>query len=291
MIRSSILKLLRAAAYCSAVLMLWPAAAQGLPQPDLPPWRALEFERQAFWATAHSYIEVKEASCDARRWTLTANNSIYSAIVRNDETKELTLTPGDARLVQRKRFSDGSNKRFKFYDYLPQHIIRERRDPGSVDTQAPADWPLSSRSSIAYPKLPSDAVITDAYALLILATRFNESKEKSLDVIVQTDFNFYQVRMTHSIDTKVDANFQIEGGKKISGKRNTSAVTMRVEPLGELAEESDFSLMGLHGRLILFFDKQTGVPVQLRGSAPRIGDSHIDLKKVVLRNSAPKAQR
>lgn len=264
------------------LLALWPAAAQALTAPELPIWRSLEFERKAFWATAHSYVEVDEIACVDQRWKLTAKNSIYSAIVRNDELKELTLTPSDIRLLQRKRYSGGSSQRFKFYDYLPQHIVRERRDPGDIE-MPPEEWPLSSHSRIEYPELSEDAVITDAYALLLLAGRFNRSSDKALEVIVQTDFNFYRARLTHSIDTSVDVNFQIEGGKAISGKRNTSAVTILVEPLGELAEESDFSLMGLHGRLILFFDKETGVPVQLRGSAPRIGDSHIDLKKVVLR--------
>lgn len=291
MIRIPIVRFLPTVASISLLLVLWSAGAQAIAQPELPAWRALEFERKAFWATAYSFIEVRQDTCDDQRWKLTANNSIYSAIVRNDETKELTLTPDDARLIQRKRYSGGSSQRFKFYDYLPQHISRERRDPGSVENQPPEDWPLSSRSRIAYPALPADAVITDAYALLLLATRFNASDEESLEVIVQTDFNFFRVRMTHSIDINVEASYQIENGKNVSGKRNASAVTMLVEPLGELAEESDFSLMGLSGRLILLFDKQNGVPIQLRGSAPRIGDSHIDLKRVVMRESVRDAQR
>lgn len=283
MMRTINVRILHTLACLGLALLHWPMGA--LAQSELPIWRALEFERKAFWATAHSYIELQEDGCDDQRWKLTANNAIYSAIVRNDETKELTLTPEDARLIKRKRFSDGSNQRLKFYDYLPQHIVRERRDPGGVDSQPPEDWPLSSRSRIQYPVMPADAVITDAYALLVLATQFNASEEETFEVVVQTDFNFYRVRMSHSIDIKVEANYEIDEGNTISGKRNTSAVTMLVEPLGELAEEPDFSLMGLSGRLILLFDKQTGVPIQLRGSAPRIGDSHIDLKKVILREA------
>lgn len=253
-------------------------------EPQLPVWRAVEFEYKAFWATAHSYVEVNRDTCNPLRWQLTANNSISSPIAKNSELKQLTLTPEDGRLVQRSRYSGGNNERFKFYDYLPQHIARERRDPGEAPNQPPEEWPLSNRVSIKYPATAGDTVITDSYALLLLAGRFNKSSEKYFDVIVQTDFNFYRVRMNHSIDTRVEVNYQIDGGRRVTGMRPTSAVTMLVEPLGDLHEESDFDLLGLHGRLILFFDKENGVPVQLRGTAPRIGDTQIDLKKVVLRD-------
>jgi len=267
-------------------LLLAPFPALGFVDAELPVWRALEFERKAFLATAYSYVEVQEDTCDAQRWKLTANNAIYNAIVRNDELKELTLTPDEARLLQRTRYSGGSNKRFKFYDYLPQHIARERRDPGSVENASPEDWPLSDRSRILYPRLPQDAVITDAYALLLLATRFNNSDEKSHEVVVQTDFNFYRARMTHGSNGELEVDYEVDGERAIKGKRRTQSVTIEIEPLGKLAEESDFSLMGLEGRLVLIFDAQSGVPVQLRGRAPRLGESYIDLKKVVLRDTA-----
>lgn len=258
---------------------------QGFTQPELPVWRALEFERKAFLATAYSYVEVQKDSCDAQRWKMTANNAIYNALMRNDELKELTLTPDEARLVQRRRYSGGSNKRFKFYDYLPQHIARERREAGSVENASPENWPLSDRSRIKYPRLPEDAVITDAYALLLLATRFYDNDDKSLEVVVQTDFNFYRVRMTHGTRGELEVKYQIDGQRSVSGKRRTQSVILQVDPLGELTEESDFSLMGLQGRLVMMFDSETGVPVRLLGEAPRIGDSYIDLKKVVLRDA------
>jgi hypothetical protein len=251
---------------------------------NLPVWRALEFERSAFLATAYSFVEVQEDDCNPKRWKLSANNAIFNALMRNDELKVLTLIPGDARLVQRERFSGGSDRRFKFWDYLPQHIVRERRDPGSLETESPEDWPLSGHSLINYPQMPSTVVVTDAYALLVLATRFHNSDDQRLDVVVHTDFNFYRVRMTHGNRGQLEIDYAVEGQRPVRGKRKIRTVMLQVEPLGQLAEETDFSLMGLQGPLEMDFDVEQGIPVKIRGEAPRLGQSYIDLKRVVLRD-------
>ncbi len=267
---------------CLLALVL-PLRAQGL-DAQLPVWRALEFERSAFLATAYSFVEVQEDDCNPKRWKLSANNAIFNALMRNDELKVLTLIPGDARLVQRERFSGGSDRRFKFWDYLPQHIVRERRDPGGLETESPEDWPLSGHSLINYPQMPSTVVVTDAYALLVLATRFHNSDDQRLDVVVHTDFNFYRVRMTHGNRGQLEVDYAVEGQRPVRGKRKIRTVMLQVEPLGQLAEETDFSLMGLQGPLEMDFDVEQGIPVKIRGEAPRLGQSYIDLKRVVLRD-------
>ena len=63
------------------------------------------------------------------------------------------------------------------------------------------------------------------------------------------------------------------------------AVALQVDPEGQLAEKPDFSVLGLSGDIILFFDKVTGLPLQVRGTAPRIGDADINLKSVTPRKS------
>ncbi|MFK7976109.1 MAG: hypothetical protein AB8C02_08230, partial [Halioglobus sp.] len=70
MICSSIFRISRTAAYAGLLLTLWPTIAQALSQHELPVWRALEFERKAFWATARSYVDLQEDNCDYQRWKL-----------------------------------------------------------------------------------------------------------------------------------------------------------------------------------------------------------------------------
>ena len=52
-----------------------------------------------------------------------------------------------------------------------------------------------------------------------------------------------------------------------------------------LEKKNDFRLLGLNGEIILFFDRVTGLPLQIRGQAPRIGATEINLKSVTLRES------
>ena len=89
--------------------------------------------------------------------------------------------------------------------------------------------------------------------------------------------------MTSSPGISIDVDYEIDGVGKITGKRNTTAIKLKIAPLGEPLEEPDFSLLGLHGYIIMFFDKESGVLLRLLGQAPRIGKTEINLKKAVLR--------
>ncbi len=57
--------------------------------------------------------------------------------------------------------------------------------------------------------------------------------------------------------------------------------------MGELAEKPDFSLLGLDGAgdITMLFDTANSLPVQLRGTAPRIGNAEINLKAATLRDA------
>jgi len=105
---------------------------------------------------------------------------------------------------------------------------------------------------------------------------------------VNTEFNFYRVLMSHSDGPAIEMNYQLQGASApVSGKRPTRGVTLRVSPLGELAEKPDFSLLGLDGAadITVLFDPANGLPVQLRGTAPRIGSTEINLKAATLREA------
>ena len=247
--------------------------------PALPAWQALEFEQQAFWATARSRIEITPLPGDEPHWQLSSDSSVTN----NSEQVHLTFCSEDGRLLQRTRLSQGKDRRYKSFDYLPDHIERVRRVPGNNADQAPREWPVSSQQQIPYPELAADQVITNAYLLLLLADRFQAGTDESTQAIIHTDFNFYQVTMTHSAGTALEVDYQVNGGQQVTGLRDTHGVTLEVNPLGTLAEKPDFSLLGLHGRITLLYETETGVLVQLRGTAPRLGPAEINLKSVTLR--------
>ncbi|RLA48242.1 MAG: hypothetical protein DRQ97_04730 [Gammaproteobacteria bacterium] len=253
------------------------------PTPPLPDWQLLEFEHQAFWVTARSQVEINRDSANEQQWQIIA----ASSVVGNSEQVTLTLDPQNGRVIKRTRLSRGKQQRYKIFDYLADYILRERRVPEDDSNQPTAEWPVTSRKKIAYPELTNGLVITDVYALLPLADRFQAGSDGSAEWVVLTDFNFYHVRMTHGADTAIAVDYQVIGGQRVTGTREMRSVTLEVNPLVPLVEKPDFSLLGLHGRITLLFDKESSIVVQLRGTAPKLGSTEINLKTVTLRKPLP----
>ncbi|MEE4145703.1 MAG: hypothetical protein V2I26_12940 [Halieaceae bacterium] len=271
----------------AAALASLPGGATG-DAPDAPPalpaWQVLEYEQQAFLVTARSRVELGPHSEDGGRWQLKADSSVAN----NAEAVVLDLAPADGRALYRSRFSRGKQQRYKTYVFRPRDILRVRHDPPPKTTLPPAEWPVSSRRKIPYPDAASGLVVTDAYALLDLAGRFLDSPETSTELAVNTEFNFYRVVMSHSDGPAIAMNYQLQdAAAPVSGTRQTRGVTLRVSPLGELAEKPDFSLLGLDGigDITVLFDTANNLPVQLRGTAPRIGSAEINLKAATLREA------
>ena len=115
---------------CSLLLVATGGAGAGdMPAektvPSLPNWQALEYEQRAFMVTARSRLELSGDATDPAIWRLQAN----SAVASNSEDVMLTLAATDGRAQRRERYSQGKDKRYKTYDYLPTMVVRERFDP------------------------------------------------------------------------------------------------------------------------------------------------------------------
>jgi hypothetical protein len=250
-------------------------------QPPLPEWQAVEYEQKAFWATARSRLEVDTLSGEDGVWRLRASSSVVS----NSEEVVLDLQPEDGMALRRYRLSKGKDQRVKRYEYGPEHILRERRNPGAEPGQDPSQWPVSNRREIPYPVPRDEEVVTDAYALMLLAARLQASDAEEAEVVVQTDLNFYRVRMTGGNGIPINVDYK-DGDEVVKGRRETRAVALQVTPVGTPEEKPDFSFLGLEDEIILFFDRDSGLPLQVRGVAPRIGDTEINLKAVTWREPA-----
>lgn len=252
--------------------------------PPLPAWQVLEFEQRAFWATAQSRVTIDRTPGVEHQWDLSATSSV----VGNSEQVVFSFAPASGQALKRSRLSRGKDQRLKSFDYQRDYVLRERRNPPADDPNSPPDnWPVTSSKEIPYPVPPdADSAITDSYALLLLADRLQAGPDESAEVVVHTDFNFYEVRMTRGNGIAIEANYQVEGAERVTGRFETRAVALQISPLGTPAEKPDFSLLGLHGEIILLFDKSSGLLLQVRGTAPRIGPTEINLKAVTLRDPA-----
>ncbi|MFV8817830.1 hypothetical protein [Haliea sp. E17] len=270
----------RGALFCALAGLAVPLAARAA---ELPAWQQLVFEQSRFGVTARSLVAVDTAADGSAAWQLEARSSVAD----NSETVTLAMAADSGALCQRARYSAGRNQRYKGWDYLPGYVERERREPAGGDTADPASWPVSSRKSIAYPAELGSLALTDAYALLPLAARLRVDGVSSAVYAVHTDFNFYRVSLVASAGEALAVDYrELPAGQLRQGERSTRVVDVRVSPLGPLHGAPDFSLLGLEGDIRIIFDAASDLPLQLRGLAPRVGATAINLSEVTLRTPA-----
>ena len=231
------------------------------------------------WVSAKSQITLSSALDQPGQWLLSANSSV----ARNTEEVSLYLQADNGRAISRSRLSRGKDQRLKNYEYTPGYVLRERHEPDSETLLPASQWPLTSRTKIAYPKELGNRVVTNTHALLILAERFRADSADTAEVAVHTDMNFYLVTMRRGEDTAIDVNYQLANKGEVTGNKTAQTVTLQVTQLGEATDKADFSLMGLSSDISLLFDAESGLLLQLRGIAPRIGQTEINLASATLR--------
>jgi hypothetical protein len=261
------------------VLLCSLVSTPSLASQPLPAWQTLEFEQQALWATARSEISIAQLESVENQWQLSASSSVVS----NSEDVSLTLRADNGSSIERSRLSRGKNQRLKTYTYHADSVLRERREPGDRDSEDASKWPVSSLISVNYPPALGRRVVTDAYALLPLAGRFLESGDESLEVAVHTDLNFYRVTLSRGEASEVEVDYSLNGQDKVTGKQQARQVVLQVSPIAPQEDKADFSLLGLSGNISLLIAAESGLPVQLRGTALRIGETSIELKSATLR--------
>ena len=123
-------------------------------------------------------------------------------------------------------------------------------------------------------------MVTDALLLLVLAAPDRQQRE----FVVNTDFNFYRVTAMPGGTDSVEVKADLDGGSRL---RQVDLVKLVVKPIPPLRDDPDFALLGLSGDIVLAYDRATGIPVQVRGQAPRIGAAELTLRNLELRKPAP----
>ena len=234
---------------------------------EQPPWAELLYQEQSIFATASSKLTLALCESDAGTWCLEATSSVAS----NRESIRLTALPG-GRMLERERFSEGSDRRRKAWRYGMSGVTRERREQ-----DATGEWRLTSRRKIGYPQ--GETAVTDALMLLALV-----NPQQPGTFAVHGDLNYYRVTVTPAGEDRIEVDARLPGGERI---REVDLVTLSAEPLLALEDKDDFSLLGLTGEITIAFDRGTGLPLQLRGRAPRIGMAELNLKRARLAEDSP----
>jgi len=241
-------------------------------------WQMLSFEAKSIWATAQTEISLITHDSDkfGKVWELQLHGNVSSS----SEQENIFMTPGSGGLLERDRFTKGKNQRLKHYDYNEKSISRIRREPGAESSAQlpPWEWPISNTKQLNRPSQEECPVLTAIPSLLIFANKVPEAPGQSFGICVHSDHNFYRVTMTVKGEKNLTVNYRLgDTQKKVKAKKTTTVIALSVDRVGDEQGEADFSLLGLSSPVTILLDREAGLPVQVRGQAPRLGKTEINL--------------
>ena len=252
---------------------------------DLPNWQSLTFHQTTLWVSAKSVITLQPCPEQTNVWRLTTDSTVAS----NHEYVEIDLDASSGLSLQRSRFSEGRQSRLKQYKYGARDVLRERHSQPDNATTAPETWPVTGRNQLPYPAAAGAGVI-NSYSLLLLAADALDKESAPVTHYVHTDFNFYRVESQAAGSQEIQVAFvRNPGGDSVAGMRTARVVTIRAVADKDNTDKADFDIFGLQGEVSIFYDAKTGIPLQLRGRAPRLGHTTINLTEVTMRDKQAKS--
>lgn len=272
---------------------------------ELPAWEQLVFEQKSFWATARGVLTLSEFTdargardLDSAKAAVASDRPQYLSLEVNNyvasKSEQITLTldaeSGAARF--RWRLSRGRDSRVKIHEYSDTGIARERREPPSDDPGiSPADWPPTHEMQIALPPQANGRHIVATHALLVLLPTLMADPTRADDYIVHTDLNFFRLQASLSNKTAVVDTTLTVNGEVSRKERRCRVLTLQLEPVPGNPEQPDIMLMGMSGKIHVFIDSDSGLPLRLRGDAPRIGRAELNLIEASTRVAPDPLQR
>jgi hypothetical protein len=258
---------------CTLLLLCLAAGAAAGPSNDLR-WNELRYEAKSLWATALTKLTL--ATQESAEFGQVQRLLLEGSIAKNSERDMFLLAPKSGAVLERERFTHGKNQRLKQYAYSEQTVGRTRREPGTAARLPPQQWPISSEKTLERPSLQECPVLTVIPALLMLAQAVASAPNQTLSTCVHSDNNFYRVQMNKYGEEALDVNYR-QDGVEVSGKKAADVITMKIERVGAPDGAIDFSLLGLSSPVVILVGKEAQLPLQVRGSAPRIGKTEINL--------------
>jgi hypothetical protein len=246
-------------------------------------WSELRYEAKSIWATALTKLTL--TTQESAEFGQVQCLLLEGSVAKNTERDIILLAPDSEAVLDRERFTSGKSQRIKQYAYGEDTVTRTRREPNAKDTLPEQQWPVSSEKKLKRPSLQECPVLTVIPALLMQVQAVSSEPDQTLTTCVHSDNNFYRVQMKKSGEEQLKVKYSLAGGK-VSGKKTADVITVKVDRVGTLDGDSDFSLLGLSSPVVILVGKEAQLPLQVRGKAPRIGDAEINLIAATLAPSS-----
>ncbi len=133
-------------------------------------------------------------------------------------------------------------------------------------------------------------MLTVIPALLILSQTVSSAPNQTVTTCVHSDSNFYQVQMKKSGEEQLSVNYTL-ADTTVTGEKATDVITVKVKRVGTPDGDMDFRLLGLSTPVAILVGKEAQLPLHVRGTAPRIGSTQINLTAATLTPSSKEQAR
>lgn len=281
---------------------LWlPASATGGAEPELDParvaWSRLVFAGQRSVGQVTTAVELKvltgsDADADlvesphppaispdgARVALMSAQVEAILPFKRKNWTGRTWFRPADGAALQRIRYKpgkDGSNKTFR---YSEGGVYRIRAEPrGSREVRrGPERWTDVRASYYPYGASRGGCpTVSDPFVLLYVASAAALSGGDELSACVFNKKGLYRARLKAVGTERVRAHY-VEGpgkrGRQVDREAVALKVLLRARPVpGSAGKLEAFEFMGFEGGVEILLDTESGIPLEIRGMLPEIG--------------------
>lgn len=257
-------------------------------------WSHVELEARKFMLVAHVSVRITAPSA----------TQLERELVRVSGHRELGVPPGGVwrieaenrlpgvssrvtvwlardtlQLLQRERFDSIHRGRYKRTRFLEEGAYEwQRRGAGAPRGSAPERWPLKRERLL--PAARSEPC-TDSLGLLLLAPELVRSERMRTQARLCTDDGSIGVMLTHQGDARYPVTHaRVRAGTPLRSESRTPCAHVGIALENENEGTDDFRLLGLTGRLQLCIDMESGAPLQLTGTEPRLGSFTINAMRV-----------
>jgi hypothetical protein len=317
--RSALLLAALALPLCCAGLALAQGPAPS-GEPPVLPWSELEYTTRKLFLSASttaalSLVPPTSAAAELRASPsgtplplpevgvacLTVTSSLPFG---RHEVTRLFFDPQSGAAFGSDKLTTGRRQRHLAARYLKEGVYTWSWTPAGKPEEdlGPARWTALQERLLPYPTdLPVNAVVTDAYALLVLTSAMRPGAATPMSPLFVLSYHGFLALdfIAGGADARrVDLEAQTPSGtRRRSGREQLAVlrVSTRAVPANPVASPHDLEVLGFQGGITLLVDPATGVALALKGKADYVGTLTSELVRIRLaaepQSPSPEGQR
>ena len=280
--------------------------------PNRVPWTDLTFHAKNFWVEVSTHVElislpaaeaealllpsprgapVKPATPQVSQMTI---NTTIDPKFRSPVNiyNRIWFNPMDAFALGRISLRRGEDDYKKIYRFTDRGVFRHQLEPRDKNEAAldPEKWTHIKDSFYSYDlaQLGCNGAAEASLLIYILSAAAISKMNNPLFLCVFGKRQLHRVKLqqegTYPLSVSLIEKSQLNEIRK-EGTVNAIKIAISAEPMeSDLNEVEDFSFIGLHKEIAVYFDLARFIPLRVNGIIPAVGKVELNLREARLKN-------